>query len=112
MRAVANEVGVSHMTVGRVLDGQQVDLDTLEAIAHWLGIPLVTVLEARNDQLEPNAQIQLLMGMSPRLSQALRDAYNAISIGSATLDLLDQMADFLKFHLNQLIKSDEGEHRP
>lgn len=102
LRQVARVVGVSHMTIGRALDGKQVDLDTLEAIAKWLGIPLVTILEARNDQLEPTAQLQLLMGMSPKLSQALQDAYDAISGGSATPDLLDQLADFLKFRLSQL----------
>lgn len=100
-REASRLIGVSHMTIGRVLDGQQVELDTLDAIAKWLGLPLATVLEARNDRLEPSAQLQLLMGMSPKLSQALHNAYDAISSGNATPDLLDQMADFLEFRLSQ-----------
>lgn len=80
-RKTAEAIGVSPTTIGRVLRGESIDVDTLVAICDWMNINPSHVLDSRlsgNDSLV--AALTAIVESDPRLAtvfdEALEKLYN------------------------------------
>ena len=102
-REVATQIGISHMTVARVLRGDSVDLDTLDAIARWLGVPLATILDARNAGSDEGfmGEVQLLSGMNPEFREVFQELFAQISNGDIDPRVLGDIVAYAQFRIHQ-----------
>lgn len=72
IREASRQIGLSHSTVFRVLDGKQLDLPTIELICKWLGINTSEVLRLPKSQSPTTAdKLAVLISRNPRLSAAM-----------------------------------------
>lgn len=55
-RAVSREIGVSHSTISRALNGDQLDMATLEKFADFLGIPVSSLLDMEGGRTRIGSQ--------------------------------------------------------
>ncbi len=102
-REVATQIGISHMTVSRAMRGETVDLDTLDAIARWLGVPLATILDARAPGTEEGfmGEVQLLAGMNPEFKEVFQELFAKISAGDVDPRVLDDVVAYARFRIQQ-----------
>ena len=69
-RDAARQIGVSHTTVIRVLDGDVPNVENITALSNWLGISVATALGVETGtQDDVAARVALLIEAEPRLKQ-------------------------------------------
>ncbi len=103
LREAARQIGISHTSVKRVLDEASVDLDTLDAVARWVGVPLATVLELRTDQQSEKflADLQMLTGMEPELRPVFEEIFSKIVNGRLDARVLSDVVAYAKYQIAQ-----------
>lgn len=101
LRAAARQIGVSHTTIARVLNGEQVDMDTLVELANWLGVPPSTLLNTQGDVDETlSDKIASVLETEPRLKEVFEEAINRIERGEASPQLLSDIISYAKYKLD------------
>jgi transcriptional regulator with XRE-family HTH domain len=100
VRAAARQIGVAHTTLGRFLQGQQIDLDTLEAISKWVGVDPSTALDADQEASPLEKKIAVLLQADPRLERIFTEAVDRIASGQATPELLEDLVEYAAYKLN------------
>lgn len=98
VRAAAREAGVSHNTMFRALDGASIDLDSLIAISNWLGMRPAVVLG-----METGDATAVLEAV-PELKGVLEDAAKLIQSGDASVNLLADIASYIKYKVSEIEK--------
>jgi DNA-binding Xre family transcriptional regulator len=76
VRSAAEELGVSHTTIHRILKNENVDLDTVIKMCDWLGVRPSTLLDASSrDNISDKvaAIIQVSPGLSKLFTEMVRD---------------------------------------
>jgi hypothetical protein len=72
VRRASIQIGVSHTTVFRALEGKQLDLPTIDLICKWLGINTIEVLRLPQNQSPTTAdKLAVLISRNSRLSAAM-----------------------------------------
>lgn len=80
VRKMSTDVGVSHATILRFLQGQTADPETVKAVAGWLGVNPATALNAEvPDSLA--AKIALLIEQKPDLCEIFSEAVTRVLDG-------------------------------
>jgi len=98
VRAAAREAGVSHNTMGRALDGATIDLDSLIAISNWLGMRPAVILGIET------GDTAAILGAIPELKSVLEDAAKLIESGAASVDLIEDIASYIKYKVSEIGK--------
>ncbi len=81
-RDAARQIGVSHTTVNRVLDGDIPNVENLVAISNWLGVTVATALGVETGtQDDVAARVALLIEAEPRLKQLFSSFVNGFQEG-------------------------------
>ena len=96
VRAAAREIGVSHTTLNRVLEGSQLDLDTFIKFCEWLNVRPATMLG-----METGNTLEILNEF-PELRDALTDASRMIAEGRASSDFIRDVEAYIRFKVNQI----------
>jgi transcriptional regulator with XRE-family HTH domain len=72
VRRASRQIGVSHTTVFRALEGKQLDLPTIELICKWLGVNTNEVLRLPASQSPTTSdKLAVLISRNPRLLAAM-----------------------------------------
>ena len=71
-RAASQQIGVSHTTIVRSLNGESVDVDTLIKIANWLGVAPSSLLDVTNGGTMAD-QLEVALSSHPQLAKVLAD---------------------------------------
>ncbi len=78
LRKAAQKAGVVHGTLIRAMDGEDLNLATLEAIAKWTNVPLSTVLDLYSGTVPMDRSVETelvrLFGQYPELRGVLETA--------------------------------------
>src|SRR5450759_1153919 len=101
LREVAREIGISHTTVARILDNKAADIDTLDAVARWMNVPLVSILDLRLQGDDVVDQVRLAMSLYPELANVFRDILQGIISGDVEPRVLADVAAYTVFRIQQ-----------
>jgi transcriptional regulator with XRE-family HTH domain len=100
-RQLAVEIDVAHTTVGRVLRGETVDLQTLTKIANWLGIKPSSLLDAEGigaDALA--AELAALIETEPRLAEVFKEALSRVRKGNLDPGVVRDLIAYAAYRFN------------
>jgi transcriptional regulator with XRE-family HTH domain len=105
LRDAAVNANTSHTTIMRVLEGKQVDLETLYNVCNWLGVNIVDVLETQyihTDKAKDTflTQFNLFISSNPKLLHALRETFTAYSNDQLSSEDVDEIVTFIAYKLN------------
>lgn len=73
LRAAAAQIGISHNTLYRTLEGQPIDLDTLTLIARWLEVRPSTLIDAEASDVA--SMVALILEQNPEMVKAFREFF-------------------------------------
>jgi transcriptional regulator with XRE-family HTH domain len=100
LRKSAQEIGVSHSTLVRGLQGEPLSLSTLEGISAWSGVDLVRVIRLYGSQLEEDqqviARVAILMDQYPQLQSTL-----ATSLANLSQEDMLDIIEFIEFRASR-----------
>jgi transcriptional regulator with XRE-family HTH domain len=100
-RKAAEEIGVAHTTLQRVLEGDPFDMATAEKISAWLDIPLSTLLDTRGDSPDAlAATISAVLREEPRLAGIFGEAMERVLSGQMSMEGYRQLLAYTAFALN------------
>jgi len=102
IRAAAKQIGVSHGTLDRVVNGLPIDLETLIPISNWLGVAPSTLVNSFGASPDPTvAAIKLLIEKVPALEQIFVDAVEGIKSGEVDIATVRDILSYIAFRLTQ-----------
>jgi len=99
-RKAGDQVGVSHTTIQRAADGEQLDIPTTQKLANWLRIPLSTLLDLESktdDQLAK--QIAAVLYREPQLATVFGEAMRRVLTGEMQPDTFRALAQYAAFQI-------------
>ena len=101
-RKLGRRIGVAHTTVARIMDGQAVDLDTIEKVADYLQVNVVDLLNvgSKVETEALGAQVALLCQMEPRLVKVFREAMYGVNKDMIPPEALRDIIRYAAFRIN------------
>lgn len=104
VRQAAREMGISHTTAIRIINGKNSDLDTLKKVCDWLNVEINSVLhEEFTDNSGLNSKLILFLEQNPNLSQSLEEALECFENRSIPKEVITDMTSYITFRLQQEI---------
>lgn len=98
-RAAAREIGVSPTTIGRLLRGEAVDVDTLVKVCRWLGVTPASVLNS----YEPSNladSVAVVIEANPQLAATFVELVEKIRVGELSPALLRDVVAYAAYKLD------------
>ena len=105
VRKAAQQIGLAHTTLSRMISGEPYDLKTATKIARWLEVPLTSLLDASgigDDALA--AQISLVLQKEPKLTLAFCTAMDRVLRSEVSLDTYRDIIAFAAYRINLIDK--------
>ena len=100
VRQAAAEIGVSHTTITRLLQGSSYDLDTAVSVCNWLGVPPAQVLGlSGSDPLEQ--ALSSILVANPALRRAFEKVLDPIENNVLDVAVLEDILQYIAFRLSQ-----------
>lgn len=99
IRKAAKQIGVAHTTIGRVLEGKQVDLDTVQSISKWLNINVSDAVNATDTDADLVTLISSVLQRNPPLRKELTEAAGKLNNGEIGLRDLEDILAFIAFRI-------------
>jgi DNA-binding Xre family transcriptional regulator len=100
IRGAARQIGVAHTTIMRIMDGHQIDLETLKLVCIWLSVdPLVVLGIERLDENSLASKLAILLERNPKLAEVLLNGMNSLENGRVDINDLDEVLAFIAFRL-------------
>jgi DNA-binding Xre family transcriptional regulator len=104
-RQLARSVGVSPTTIGRLLNGEFVDMDTLTKACEWLGIKPSQALDSLVADPELADQLMLLVKSDPVIEKLLMEMVSRIERGSIPPSALKEAILFVMWKYSEDLTS-------
>jgi len=101
VRDVAEVTGVSHSTIARAANEETVTVSTLVALCTFLGVPLSSVLEAKENPDAIFEQISRVLAIEPELSGVFGDIARKINDGDLNKKVLAEIAAFAAYRVER-----------
>jgi len=100
LRAAGVRADVAHTTIDRVLKDQSVDFETIEKICDWLGVPVTSVLDVKEENAEMMDQIASVLALSPELAGVFNELAEKVLSGEVDASVLGEVAAFTSYRIN------------
>jgi transcriptional regulator with XRE-family HTH domain len=94
VRQAARDIGISHTTLNRVIQGEPPNVDTMTKIAQWLGISPAEFLEGPDEVDTTAAQIAILIRSEPRLQEIFVEAARRVSAGEMDQSVFEDLISY------------------
>lgn len=105
LRKAGKQAGVAHTTIDRALNGESLDYQTLEKICDWLGVPVITVIDAQQDNKKQDYNIKTLekiaktVALCPEFEEVFSEVAEEVLAGKLSISILDEITSFASFRL-------------
>jgi DNA-binding Xre family transcriptional regulator len=101
VRQAAQELGISHTTIHRVLAGEAIDLDTVIKLCKWLGVRPSDILDvdAADETTSAAATIALVIAQEPRLGALLTDLSKDLKAGNVSPEDVKDIVAYALYRL-------------
>jgi len=107
MRSAAAQIGVSHTTLIRIINGEPYDVQTAEKIANWLNVPVSTLLDLHEPGEDGLAkQISLVLRQEPALAKVFGEAMTRLAAGRISMETVRALAAYAAFQLGTSTKEE------
>lgn len=107
LRAAGREADVAHTTIVRILNEDSVDFETIEKVCDWLGVPVTTVIDVREDSQEVMDQIVSVLALSPELAGVFSELAEKVISGEVDPSVLSEVAAFTSYRLHSPLYGDK-----
>lgn len=109
-RDAARQIGVSHTTVNRVLDGDIPNVENLVSISNWLGVTVATALGVETGTKDDvAARVALLIEAEPRLKQLFGSLVKDYREGRLTSEDIEDIFAYAAYRIQR--KGNTNEQR-
>jgi transcriptional regulator with XRE-family HTH domain len=99
VRQAALELGLSHVTVTRVLAALPVDVQTMMIVCDWLGISLIDALDQKPEDADLARKLAVLINREPKLGQIFAEALKDVEDGKLDAEDLRDIIEYATFKL-------------
>ncbi len=98
-REVARQTGVAHTTIIRILQDENVDLDTIKKVCGWLQIDPMYVVNLDSGQEEKQWlwKLGMMVESYPNLHLAMRRAFRNVDINHVNPRIINEICEFIAF---------------
>ncbi|MGD9093241.1 MAG: helix-turn-helix transcriptional regulator [Anaerolineales bacterium] len=103
LRSAASQIGVTHTTLKRVIDGEPFDVPTAKKISKWLGVNTSTLLDVTPDvdQADDVAQaMAAILATEPQLRNIFREAVKRVQTGEVELSTVREIVQYAAYRLD------------
>jgi len=107
-RAISAEIGVSHTTINRILNGKNVSVDTLEKVSEYLRQSPADFLSSGSEVDSLSKTIAMIIGNEPSLGGLLREVAIKVERGEIPPEVLREIVRYAVWRINAVTGS-EGE---
>lgn len=109
-REAARQIGVSHTTLNRILEGGDFDLTTLIQISNWLQVNPATLLGTLSPSADQTvSQCAVLLQSVPALANVFAEAARRVAAGTMSPDTFRDLAAYAAFRV-EIHKGENIEH--
>jgi DNA-binding Xre family transcriptional regulator len=100
-REAATQIGITHTTMRRLLDGGKVELDTLVKVSDWTGISISSLVNIvfPEDSKSLVGEITALVEAEPRLREVFEQAKKELDNGNIDIDDLRDITAYAAYKL-------------
>lgn len=98
-RSAAKKIGIAHTTISRILDGKQVDLDTVQLICRWININVSDVLNTTDVNADLTSLLSSILQRNPRLQKEFTEAAAKLNNGEIEIKDLEDILAYITFRI-------------
>ena len=100
LREAGKEIGVSHTTISRILQGQAADIDTLIDMCKWLGISPSEVLDSNVEGSRGlGSRIATILEANPKLALVFEEAIGRLEKGEISPQTIEDLVAYMSYRL-------------
>jgi transcriptional regulator with XRE-family HTH domain len=102
LRKAAEEIGISHPTLARILDGEPYTVETAQKIASWLGVQVGSLVDPVTDTPDSVARgLASILAAEPKLLSVFAEALRRVNAGEMDMQALKDLLSYAAFRLGQ-----------
>ena len=105
LRKAGDQAGVAHTTIDRVLKKETIDLETMEKICKWVGIPVSAVLDAGDEKSEMVDEVAALFAMNEEFSFVFDELASRIKTGELDTTILSEINAFVSYRMHERLQN-------
>jgi transcriptional regulator with XRE-family HTH domain len=106
-REVAEEIGVTHTTISRILRGRPVSVTTLTNVARFLKVDPGNLLNADNSEDQISKDIAAIVDQQPALASVLHSAAEKARRGEIPAEVFQDITRYAIWRLNESARPGE-----
>jgi transcriptional regulator with XRE-family HTH domain len=99
LRDTGIEIGVSHTTVARIIEGKEIDMVTVEKIAKWMNVPIATLLNVDKPNEELWNKLQVVFSQHPELYKIFNDFIDGVMNDEVASSILTEIVAYAEFRI-------------
>jgi transcriptional regulator with XRE-family HTH domain len=95
IREAAHEMGTTHTTLHRILNGEPMSLSMLNKIATWMGVPPASLVGLETGELD------VILDVMPPFRDTLAEAWRLIGSGQLPANFMDDVTAYIRFRIDR-----------
>lgn len=111
-REVSRRTGLSNTTISNILNGEPVNINTLVAIADFLGVAPSSLLDSFLPKSNLESAISVIIERNPKLAHVILEAIKMIERGEIPPSELDELVRYMAFRLNINLEAENVTEQP
>jgi len=104
VRRAAAGIGIAHTTLNRILQSEEIDLETYKRVCGWLGISPADALHAEGKlgtMSELAAQLAVLVEASPSLAAIFQEVLTKQQAGAISMETVNELVQYAGYRLSR-----------